>query len=559
MTLRLRPKLLLLAMGPILLLALLLGGVALLQLADLARQQEISTRDSLIRDRRAQLENYVALAQRVIAPLYDASADQDLAARDQAIRELERLAYGADGYFWAYDDQFRRLMHGNTRQRLGESFADFRDPNGVYAIRDLVTAAQQGTHYVNYSFEAVNSADLIPKIGYAFYLPKWNLAIGTSLNLDGVERDVLAARGEFEQRIDHLLQIILGSTLGLLLLIGIVALMLSRSLLRPLLLIKGKLDDMAAGEGDLTHRLPITSQDELGELAQSFNGFVAKIHGLVQQVAITTVQLTGLVGAVASQAQRSEQAMQSQRHETDQVATAINEMSAAAHEVASSAQRAAQAAEQTDGQGQSAKRVVDQSIEQIHDLVREMRSSGEALTSLQGDVRGIVSVLEVIRAVAEQTNLLALNAAIEAARAGEAGRGFAVVADEVRALASRTQQSTGEIQRMIDRLQGATDSTVNVMQRAGEKGESTSEQANQAGLALDAIAGLIGTINLMNAQIASAAEEQTAVAEEINRSVHQIAGSVEAVASDAAQGAQTVRELDALGKQLQQLVGQFRI
>lgn len=274
---------------------------------------------------------------------------------------------------------------------------------------------------------------------------------------------------------------------------------------------------------------------------------------------MTTDQLFGLVGGVSSQAQRSEQAMAGQRHETDQVATAINEMSAAAHEVAQSAQRAAEAARETDQQGQQAKRVVDGSIAHIHDLVGEVRSSSESLDGLRRDVQGIVSVLEVIRAIADQTNLLALNAAIEAARAGEAGRGFAVVADEVRALASRTQQSTGEIQSMIDRLQSATGEAVAAMQRASQMGDSTREQASHAGEALDSIAVLIGTINSMNAQIASAAEEQTAVAEEINRSVHQIAVAVDEVASDAAQGAQAARDLDALGGRLQGLVGQFRV
>ena len=188
----------------------------------------------------------------------------------------------------------------------------------------------------------------------------------------------------------------------------------------------------------------------------------------------------------------------------------------------------------------------------------ELRGSGESLDGLQQDVKGIVGVLDVIRAIAEQTNLLALNAAIEAARAGEAGRGFAVVADEVRALASRAQQSTGEIQGMIDRLRNATSHTVGTMLRAGES-ESTREHANHAGESLDAISALIGTINSMNAQIAAAAEEQTAVAEEINRSVHHIADAVDGVASDAAQGAQTARELNGLAEQLQRLVAQFRI
>ena len=272
-----------------------------------------------------------------------------------------------------------------------------------------------------------------------------------------------------------------------------------------------------------------------------------------------TGQLTQLVAEVTEQAQRSEKAMSQQRQETDQVAAAINEMSSAAHEVAHSAQGASEAAQQTDREGQDAKRVVDGSITQIHSLVMEIRESGNSLDKLNEDVQSIVSVLGVIRSIADQTNLLALNAAIEAARAGEAGRGFAVVADEVRALASRTQTSTEEIQSMTDRLLQGTESAIKSMRQSSDSGELTSEHANKAGTSLDAIAGLIGTINSMNAQIASAAEEQTAVAEEINRSVHQIAMAVESVAEETRQGANTARSLSDLGDRLGTLVRQFKV
>ena len=558
-SLRLRSKVLLLAFGPICLLTLLLSSIAFVVLGNLADQQEAQTRAKLVADRKAEIKQYVELAVNAIDPLYQASADGDMNARAQAVEVLKRLSYGADGYFWGYDSNVHRVLQGNTNDRIGEDFSGYRDPNGVYAIRELVRAGMDSSHYVDYSFVLGDGKVLVAKVGYSHYLPKWKMVFGTSVNLDGVERDVQAARAQFQHSVDRLLMVMAGSAIGLLLVLALLSLPLAASITKPVQLIKSKLDDMAAGEGDLTQRLPVTSQDELGELASSFNAFVAKIHALVQQVSVTTDQLFGLVGGVSSQAQRSEQAMAGQRQETDQVATAINEMSAAAHEVAQSAQRAAEAARETDQQGQDAKRVVDGSIAHIHDLVGEVRSSSESLDSLRRDVQGIVSVLEVIRAIADQTNLLALNAAIEAARAGEAGRGFAVVADEVRALASRTQQSTGEIQGMIDRLQNATGEAVAAMQRASQMGESTREQASHAGEALDSIAVLIGTINSMNAQIAAAAEEQTAVAEEINRSVHHIADAVDGVASDAARGAQTARELNGLAEQLQRLVGQFRV
>ncbi|MDE3735185.1 methyl-accepting chemotaxis protein [Pseudomonas resinovorans] len=560
MRLTLKTKVLLLALVPVILFALVLSGAVTQVIHSLAEDEVKNTRERLIEESRQELKNYMQIALGSVQALYDASSTGDTASRDQAIAILSKIKYGKDGYFFGYDSQVVRLFRGDSPVDVGKSFTGRKDPNGVAVNDRLVAVAKDGSNYVEYSSSLPgNESVLVPKLAYSYYLPKWDLALGTAVNLDGVAAQVAKVESEIDERVSTIVTSVVVIAAVLLVVFGLVGLSLANALVRPLQRIKANLDDIAAGEGDLTRRLVVDSHDELGELAGSFNRFVEKIHGLVRQIVDMTGQLTGLVGEVAAQAQRSEQAMERQRHETDQVATAINEMSAAAHEVARSAQGAAEAAQQTDQEGQAAKQVVDGSITRIHALVGDIRSSGLSLDSLQQDVQSIVSVLGVIRSIAEQTNLLALNAAIEAARAGEAGRGFAVVADEVRALASRTQQSTQEIQGMIDRLQQGTQDAVTAMRRSSDAGDTTSNQANQAGASLDAIAGLIGTINAMNAQIASAAEEQTAVAEEINRSVHQIAVAVDSVAEETRHGADTARSLARLGDSLGGLVKQFRI
>lgn len=559
MRLSLKAKVLSLAMLPVLIFAVVISVVTVVILHKQAQQEVNEARVRLLDDAKRTLQSYVSIGLSTIKPLYDAAEQGDMSARDKVIKLLSTASYGKEGYFFGYDTQGVRLFKGSSPDGVGKNVMDARDPNGVYYIRELIGVAKAGTHYSQYTSTLPGKTELLPKLGYTEYLPKWDMIVGSSVNLDGIEGQVAIVQQAVEERLRDMLLSIIGIAVVVLIIIAIVGVILASTMLRPLRLMKDNLDDIAAGEGDLTKRLAITSRDELGDLAGSFNRFVDKIHGLVRQIAEMTTQLTTLVGEVASQAQRSEQAMERQRTETDQVATAINQMSAAAQEVAHSAQGASVAAQQTDQEGLAAKRVVDGSIRQIHALVDDIRHSGTSLDSLQQDVSSIVSVLGVIRSIAEQTNLLALNAAIEAARAGEAGRGFAVVADEVRALASRTQQSTQEIQGMIDRLQKGTQSAVEAMRRSSEAGDGTSKSATEAGSSLDTIGQLIGTINSMNAQIASAAEEQTSVAEEINRSVHQIAVAVESVAEETRHSAQTSRSLSDLGQRLGALVKQFRV
>jgi len=559
MQLSIRSKVVLLCVIPVLLFALLICGLSVTLLRHSTEEQVKDTRSMLVAARKTDLEHAVQVAQAAISPIYELSSYGDTRYRDKAVALLKQLKYGGDGYFFGYDSNSVRVFWSDRDLKIGESFKDFQDPNGVYVINELVAAAQARTHFKSYMFAIPNSDKLASKIGYAVYLEKWDLIIGAAINVDDIENQVSNISEALTVKNQRLIRLIMELSIVAFLILAALAAWQVKNLLMPLHEIRNRLDDISDGEGDLTHRLPIIRNDEIGQLSSSFNRFVVKIHSLVTHVVGVTAQLNTLVREVSEQAQRSETAMNQQRQETEQIATAVNQMSTAALQVANGAQDAAQAADAAESEGLQASRVVSESVENIYSLVENLEASGTSLDQLQKEVRDIGGVVGVIRSIADQTNLLALNAAIEAARAGDAGRGFAVVADEVRALAYRTQASTDEIQSMISRLQIGTENTVLAMKLSSEAGTASREQASLATTSLSNIAILIGTITSMNAQIASAANQQTSVSDEINRSIHQMAVAVDDVARDTRQGAETARDLAVASDSLYIAVNRFRI
>lgn len=309
------------------------------------------------------------------------------------------------------------------------------------------------------------------------------------------------------------------------------SLLMRTVVIKPISEVITALEDIAKGEGDLTQRLK-HSPGEIGQLATNFNLFVEKIHTLIEQIVETMNGMNRSVTEVAINADRTSKGVDHQRSETDQAAVAMNQMSTASQEVSRNALEAADSAHHAEESVYAAKEVLSETVKSVAQLAGEIEHGANVVNALQGDVGNIVTVLDVIRGIAEQTNLLALNAAIEAARAGEQGRGFAVVADEVRTLASRTQESTQEIQDMIERLQSGASEAVKVMEGGKESSESTVGKANAAEGSLDQITGAISTISDMTTQIASAVEEQTAVSEDINRSLTRIVDIAENTATD---------------------------
>ena len=332
---------------------------------------------------------------------------------------------------------------------------------------------------------------------------------------------------------------------------------ITRQIVIPLRQTLNAADRVASG--DLRHDLNVERRDELGQLQRSMQRMTVSLRELIGGIGDGVTQIASAAEELSAVTEQTSAGVNNQKVETDQVATAMNEMAATVQEVARNAEEASEAALVADQQAREGDRVVAESIAQIERLATEMNHSSQAMGQLKSESDKIGSVLDVIKSVAQQTNLLALNAAIEAARAGEAGRGFAVVADEVRSLAQRTQQSTEEIEALIAGLQSGTQQVASSMDASRELTASSVELTRRAGTSLETITHTVSSIQAMNQQIAAAAEQQSAVAEEINRSVMNVRDVSDQTSAASEETAASSVELARLGTHLQGLVGKFQL
>ena len=361
-------------------------------------------------------------------------------------------------------------------------------------------------------------------------------------------RDAESAQARSLQLISTLLALLVGV---------IAAWVITRQITRPLQETLAVVERIASG--DLSHNIQVTRRDELGVLQQGIQRMGTTLRELISGIRDGVTQIASAAEELSAVTEQTSAGVNSQKIETDQVATAMHEMTATVQEVARNAEQASLAAADADGQARAGDKVVAEAIAQIERLAAEVARSTDAMAHLQQESNKIGSVMDVIKAVAEQTNLLALNAAIEAARAGEAGRGFAVVADEVRGLAQRTQKSTEEIEGLVAGLQNGTQQVANVMNNSRSLTDSSVELTRKAGVSLENITRTVSNIQSMNQQIAAAAEQQSAVAEEISRSIVNVRDVSEQTATASDETAKSSVELARLGSQLQQMVSHFRV
>lgn len=551
--LKMKNKLLIFALLPLVFSFLFLVSITY-NLESNSLEENMNTfRDSLYSERKAQLKEQVDIALDIVTYQLSLGSAGDV---NKALRDVR---FGSAGYFFIYDfDGFNRF-HATKPALEGTAQIGMTDPNGKKIVVGLVDSARRADGFFNYDYSKPGVTGLVPKIGYAATVPGKEWILGTGAYTDDIDAQVDSYREVMTKDMNDKTMMIIFIAFILVAVTAVVILIAAQRMVNPIHNMVQNLEDIAKGEGDLTKRLNVHGSDEIAMLGRAFNQFVDKLQGIIKDVARATIEVKGGADNISAQTAAMAAQLISHNNETDQVVTAITEMSATASEVAMNTSQVAEATHAATDDVSNAQKCVDSSLHEVSNLMSEIDTAANHINSLNEQSQKINSVLSVIGGIAEQTNLLALNAAIEAARAGEQGRGFAVVADEVRNLASRTQSSTLEINEMLSELHNLVSLAVTSMESSQQSCHRSVTSSRAISDSLGAVTSAVTSINDMSTQIATAATEQSSVTEEINRNVFAIQDIVNELLQSSNSASDISQGLANEGRNLDKLVGQFKV
>lgn len=535
-----RVRLMMIISGIILGMAILLGANLYSQKSTLYSQQQAKVK--------ALVENAYSIVDKYHQQQLSGALSVEQAQK-LAIESISLLRYEDNNYFWINDSYPNMIMHPFKPQLNGTSIRDNKDPDGVYLFREMAEVVKaQGEGFVPYKWPKPGADKPVDKISYVKGFETWGWILGSGIYIDNVDT-IFFAQVRRSLLIAFLITGIVG---GLVYATG-------RSILIPTHRVSKLMENIAAGEGDLTKRLEELGNDEISGLSSNFNIFSEKIRGSLSDLSSSAGSVMGYADQLSETSHAVTNATQLQNDASTLVAAAMEQMSVNVKEVSNNADSAEQAALSAQNNTKSGKETLSSAIDQIHSLSGSINKVSDVVTKLSQESESIGTVLDVIRSIAEQTNLLALNAAIEAARAGEQGRGFAVVADEVRTLASRTGQSTEEIQQMISRLQSETQQAVAAVGESQKTSQSTIEIASQADDALTEIENLMTIISQMNSEVARATNQQAQAVDEVSERINELSVIADE-SSEVSQKLQTTGDhLRADSHKISEVIGRFKL
>jgi methyl-accepting chemotaxis protein len=495
-------------------------------------------------------------ADSIIKPYVELPGETGL---NDAIALLDTLRYDdGTGYIFTYDLKGIRLQSGSGTG-IGDNFWDSEDKKGNKIVQNIIATAKKGAGFTTYYFAKPGETEPSPKYSYSILVPKWNIVISTGFYIDDIDR----AQQEIDMEVQQVVEKSV-SEAGVLFLIafvivGLIVFIAINRLYRPLNDLSASVKGLAAGGGDLTATLPSSHIALLDQIAVDFNSFIAAMAADIRGLKNTSNELSHIAELSSEHQERLEKLSYQQKHETVQVATAIDEMSSSSNEIASTAQQTRESASAVEKEMQGVLHQVQVSNEQLDSLNDLMSGVANSVTELGSNVNLISSVLSVIEGLSEQTNLLALNAAIEAARAGEQGRGFAVVADEVRSLAKRSQDSTIEIKEILDKLQTSAEKTVQDMDRSDKQRVVVTEAMNRIREIIGSSNDAIQQLSEMNIHVSTAASQQSTVSSEIAERINGIASLADDIGNSSTESRTQFSSLEKQSKLIANMTSKFTV